>query len=353
MNRNEAYIFVRALKDTLKGSFAALKLDFQTRLDEQKRWTEELLKSNQATTYLTVSGPQGERGEPGPAGKDGLDGRSITGPPGEPGPEGKQGPIGPQGPEGKEGPIGPIGPQGEPGLPGLNGERGLPGTEGPQGVAGPQGEPGLPGINGERGLPGLAGNDGLPGMNGRDGKDGKDGRDGRDGQIGPAGVAGRDAIELDILPMIEPARMYPPRTYVCHAGGVVQSLRETKGADYPNGWRTIINGISDSEFNRSSEREFIFSLRMTNGNEIQYPFRFNLPLYRGIWENDRQYEEGDQVTWAGAQWHCWKNTRETPGKNGDWQLAVKQGPPGKEGKQGRQGDKGERGEQGLAGRDWR
>jgi hypothetical protein len=47
--------------------------------------------------------------------------------------------------------------------------------------------------------------------------------------------------------------------------------------------------------------------------------------YRGIWNADNQYNEGDFVTDKGSMWCCLASTRLRPGSNQDWQLAVKRG----------------------------
>jgi hypothetical protein len=54
--------------------------------------------------------------------------------------------------------------------------------------------------------------------------------------------------------------------------------------------------------------------------------RLPVPAYCGVYERERAYLPGDQVTHAGALWHCHAPTRATPGDDGDgWQLQVKRG----------------------------
>lgn len=65
-------------------------------------------------------------------------------------------------------------------------------------------------------------------------------------------------------------------------------------------------------------------------------FEFNVqlpvPVYRGVWQEDAAYVDGDMVTWAGSAWHC--NAEKATGKPGaspgEWTLAVKAGRPGRD-----------------------
>jgi hypothetical protein len=54
--------------------------------------------------------------------------------------------------------------------------------------------------------------------------------------------------------------------------------------------------------------------------------RLSTPRYCGRYEAERAYLPGDQVTHAGALWHCHAPTRTRPGDTDDgWQLQVKRG----------------------------
>jgi hypothetical protein len=47
--------------------------------------------------------------------------------------------------------------------------------------------------------------------------------------------------------------------------------------------------------------------------------------FMGVHEPGRRYSRGVLVVRNGSLWHCNGDTSETPGRSGDWQLAVKQG----------------------------
>ena len=62
---------------------------------------------------------------------------------------------------------------------------------------------------------------------------------------------------------------------------------------------------------------------------------FPVPLYRGVYQNGKAYEEGDLVTWGGHMFYCQTATTVKPEEfSRDWKLCVKHGRDGKDGKDG-------------------
>lgn len=256
------------------------------------------------------------RGEPGPAGKDGRDG--IPGAKGEAGDAGAPGERGLQGEHGEKGDAGEIGPAGRDGVDGEKGDVGpavdvaeiraivlehkaeLRGEPGQAGEPGPAGRDGVDGVAGERGL------------DGRDGRDGKDGINGRDGALGPEGQKGLDGKD---------------------------------GSD----------GFSLEDFSLDFDGERNVTLSFARG-ALQKTHTLVLPqwIYRGVFEEGREYQLGDMVTWGGSCWVARANTGAKPGQSSEasraWQLAVKAGRDGREGKPGREGQQGPKGDKGDAGR---
>lgn len=53
--------------------------------------------------------------------------------------------------------------------------------------------------------------------------------------------------------------------------------------------------------------------------------RLTAPRYCGVYDKARGYLPGDQVTHAGALWHCHTPTHAKPGDGDGWQLQVKRG----------------------------
>ena len=60
--------------------------------------------------------------------------------------------------------------------------------------------------------------------------------------------------------------------------------------------------------------------------ELELP----VPIYRGVYEPERAYRPGDNVTFGGSTWICQAATSTRPGEGDGWTLAVKRGRDGKD-----------------------
>lgn len=231
----------------------------------------------------------------------------------------------------------------------------LMGTKGADGVDGQDG------INGENGRDGVDGQDGNHGKSayelacdkGFDGSDvdwlnsligtkGADGINGTDGQNGSNGVDGKDAIEIDVLPSINPEKTYPRGTYAHADGGVVRAFRNTEQLDgelVRCGWDVVVDGIKSINITNNG-RDFSIEIAKTSGQQAIQTFSLPVMLYMGVFKQDCDYQKGDVVTWAGSTWHCNAPTKDKPGESTSWTLMVKKGRDGKDGRNGQQGEKG-------------
>lgn len=110
-------------------------------------------------------------------------------------------------------------------------------------------------------------------------RDGRDGLAGRDGKDGTNGIDGKDAVPFT---------------------------------------------MDDFAVNRCDARTYELSFQR---GEIEHAFeiKFAVPIYRGVYREQDQYEPGDMVTWGGSVWHCDKETGDKPGLGDAWTLAVKKG----------------------------
>jgi hypothetical protein len=217
-----------------------------------------------------------------------------------------------------------------------------------KGEPGAAGEPGRAGQDGAPGPAGQKGEPGEPGAAGAAGADGADGRDGRDGE------PGRDALQVEVLPAIDPAKRYQRGTYAAHAGGIVRSFRATDaipegGHLEAAGWHVVVRGVADMAVQLADDlRTVTVALQFTDGDRVEKTLRVPAVVYRGIWR-EGAYQQGDAVTRDGSTWIAKADTTDTPGADGTaWQLAVKKG---RDGRDGIKGEKGERGAEGRAGRD--
>ena len=73
-------------------------------------------------------------------------------------------------------------------------------------------------------------------------------------------------------------------------------------------------------------RVFVQVMTLTDGRQLESEFKLvGLMQYREVYQLGVKYEQGDVVTHDGSMWVALRDTAETPGKSGDWRLAVKRG----------------------------
>lgn len=181
----------------------------------------------------------------------------------------------------------------------------------------------------------------------KDGVDGKDGKNGEDG---------RDALQIELLDAIDPAKSYPRGTFARWNGGVVRSFRATDALVEgerieKSGWALALDGLSTMSAEPTGDpRDFVVRLVATSGKTVEHPVSVPTPIWRNVW-TDREYKHGDLVTYDGSIWHCERATKAKPGTQAsmpDWKLCTKKGRDGKDGEKGAKGD---RGDDGRPGRD--
>lgn len=148
------------------------------------------------------------------------------------------------------------------------------------------------------------------------------------------GQPGRDALQLEILPSIDPAKSYPRGSYARHAGGLWRAYETTHGM---RGWECIVEGIAEHRIEQVDERTIEAVSVLSSGCEVRKSISVPAVIDRGIYTADLAYKSGDGVTWGGSYWIATKN--EPVGKPGEpgsdgWRLAVKRGRDGKDGRNG-------------------
>lgn len=92
-----------------------------------------------------------------------------------------------------------------------------------------------------------------------------------------------------------------------------------------------VDGLGFEDLSVEYDGKRTFTLKFERGDKSKsYSFKTPQQIYVGVYENGKQYEIGDTVTWAGSQWHCKKDTTAKPNESDDWTLSVKRGRDGKE-----------------------
>lgn len=156
-----------------------------------------------------------------------------------------------------------------------------------------------------------------------------------------SGEPGRDGVQIDPLPYIEPDRSYGRGTYASHHGGLVRAARTTDYLDTlkasetieTKGWQIILNGVHEHSIEQLDERTFAVKSVMTSGQVVEKRVAVPAVIDRGVYRQGEKYLHGDAVTYGGSLWIGQKDA--PPGKPGDhdsgWRLAVKKGRDAKDG----------------------
>jgi len=141
---------------------------------------------------------------------------------------------------------------------------------------------------------------------------------------GEPGENGKDALQLEILPLINPEKAYARGTYAIHQGGLWRSYQKTTGM---KGWECLVDGISDIDITQRDERNFTVTAIKSSGEKTEKTFSVPVMIYRDIFKDGEKYFPGDSVTWGGSVWYCNEATGDKPGEDGSkgWKLAVKRG----------------------------
>ena len=157
----------------------------------------------------------------------------------------------------------------------------------------------------------------------------------KDGEDGTNGKDGLDALQIDILPMIDETKTYAKGTYAQHDGGVMKASRNTDPIQnvepHRAGWDVIVRGVSSVEVHPIDENNFAIKTKMTGGADQVVKMSMPTMVYKEVWKEGETYQKGHVVTWGGSMWHCQKSdTTSKPATSDEWKLCVKRGTDGKD-----------------------
>lgn len=137
------------------------------------------------------------------------------------------------------------------------------------------------------------------------------------------GKDGRDALSLEILPNIDEKNVYSRGHFALHNGGLWRSYEKTKGM---HGWECIVEGINAITVSAITERDFNFIIQKSSGVISKLEFTVPVMIYRGYYNEQAKYTEGDMVTFGGSMWYCKSETQEKPSDNAaEWIKSVRRG----------------------------
>lgn len=138
----------------------------------------------------------------------------------------------------------------------------------------------------------------------------------------PTAENGKDAIEINIAPNIDVSKSYARGTYASHKGGLWKAVRKTHGMD---GWEIIVDGVNEIKVISNNEREFTLITEKSSGECSRESFKIPSVVYKDVYREGTEYDEGDAVTFGGSLWIAKEKTSEKPSASSSWKLAVKRG----------------------------
>jgi hypothetical protein len=147
------------------------------------------------------------------------------------------------------------------------------------------------------------------------------------------GARGLDAVEINILPRIDPERRYAKGTYAKHAAGLWRAAIDTAPGDDPAlcGWEPVIEGVKAIEVHQLDPGVIAVKSVMTCGESHIAKIELPAMEYKGVWrESEGEYRKGHTVTQSGSLWHCNRPTTDKPGTSDAWTLCAKAGRDGKD-----------------------
>jgi hypothetical protein len=164
--------------------------------------------------------------------------------------------------------------------------------------------------------------DGLDGTAGADGVDGKDGKDARFTQPLP----------------YESGKTYEFGAWVTHDSGVWVAARRqvTTAPGEATDWDCVLPGVKAVKTSMLEDgRTVHMTCLLADGSTHEDKFRLDIPLVRGVYAENREYEKDDICTFDGSWWVAQKSgALPRPGSDGTaWRLTVKRGKDGKDLKQ--------------------
>lgn len=78
------------------------------------------------------------------------------------------------------------------------------------------------------------------------------------------------------------------------------------------------------------ERDAGVFMQLSRGDAVK-EWRLPVMRYRQVYQEGKDYDRGDTVTWGGSLWHCEGKTSAKPdAPDSGWRLAVKKGRDGKD-----------------------
>jgi hypothetical protein len=137
-----------------------------------------------------------------------------------------------------------------------------------------------------------------------------------------------------VPPMQWIAARYSAGCTVRHRNGIFHAVRDTEGepgVDPDGSWLPLVVGIASIDA-LIDGRTMSLVVSGSDGLRASLKHDLPIPIYRGVWDEARDYTAHDMVTQKGAIWHAHSDSKGLrPGTDegaAAWKLAVKNGEKG-------------------------
>jgi hypothetical protein len=109
-------------------------------------------------------------------------------------------------------------------------------------------------------------------------------------------------------PPVWTAGRHSASTSVRHANGLFMARRDTEHEPPHEDWLPLVVGLAGFELSWNGERTVALRTRLSDGTGYEMIRTLAVPLFRGYWSSDADYEEGDRVARFG-EWHALKASK--------------------------------------------
>jgi|GEM_PF-1095326 len=147
------------------------------------------------------------------------------------------------------------------------------------------------------------------------------------------GEDGRDALHIEVLPMIDTSKSAPRGTFASHNGGLWRAARNTDAGEdlHLCGWQSVVEGFPEIDVEQGDDlRTFTLRAVSSTGRKMEKSFSLPVMIDRGVFKADTAYVAGDVVSYGGSIWIAQHETKDSPGSSDAFRLAVKRGRDAKD-----------------------
>lgn len=147
------------------------------------------------------------------------------------------------------------------------------------------------------------------------------------------GEDGRDALHIEVLPMIDTGKSVPRGTFASHNGGLWRAARNTDAGEdlHLCGWQSVVEGFPEIDVEQGDDlRTFTLRAVSSTGRKMEKSFSLPVMIDRGVFKAETAYVAGDVVSYGGSIWIAQHETKDSPGSSDAFRLAVKRGRDAKD-----------------------